>query len=127
MTIDSQETQVCRYIECYNNFDINGMLACIIDSVIFENSSGGEITARANGKTEFKTLAKQSAELFTSRKQTITKIEYHQDTLLVCIDYQGVLAKDLPNGLRAGETIRLSGHSEFRFVDGKISFIKDIS
>jgi hypothetical protein len=37
------------------------------------------------------------------------------------------LASDLPNGMKAGETLRLNGRSEFTFCDGKIYRIKDVS
>ena len=43
------------------------------------------------------------------------------------VDYEGVLASDLPNGMRAGETLRLTGRSEFAFADGRIVSIRDIS
>jgi hypothetical protein len=38
-----------------------------------------------------------------------------------------LLASDLPNGIRAGETLRLEGRSELGFRDGRIDRIADHS
>lgn len=115
------------YIRCYNCFDIEGMLAYLSENVIFENESAGEVNARANGKGEFKKLAEQSVTLFSARNQEITGMEENGDSLTAYISYSGVLAVDLPNGLKSGQAIELVGRSEFRFEHGKISHIKDIS
>lgn len=57
----------------------------------------------------------------------ITSFETKDDQAFMGIDYEGVLASDLPNGMKAGETLRLNGRSEFTFRDGKIYRIADIS
>ncbi|MDQ2078416.1 nuclear transport factor 2 family protein [Marinimicrobium sp. ABcell2] len=114
------------YIERYNNFDIEGMLSCLSESVLFENETAGEVDARTEGRSQFKELAEQSAQLFSARKQTITSFENVEEKLVAHIAYRAVLASDLPNGLKAGETIELTGKSEFEFTGDKISRIKDI-
>jgi hypothetical protein len=38
-----------------------------------------------------------------------------------------VVARDLPNGLKKGEVLNLSGRSEFEFKDGAIFKLTDIS
>ena len=43
------------------------------------------------------------------------------------IYYEGVLAVDFPNGMKAGKVLRLNGQSEFEFKDGKIYRITDFS
>ncbi|WP_367584473.1 hypothetical protein [Paenibacillus sp. FJAT-26967] len=43
------------------------------------------------------------------------------------IDYEGILAVDLPNGLKTGDNIQLKGKSVFRIEEGKISLIEDYS
>ena len=39
----------------------------------------------------------------------------------------GVLAGDLPNGMKAGEVLRLKGRSVFGFQEGKIYRLTDTS
>jgi hypothetical protein len=45
----------------------------------------------------------------------------------VQISYRGIIAQDLPNGWKAGDKLEMAGQSVFRFQDGKISSITDIS
>lgn len=127
--MDSPECEklIRGYVDCYNDFDIAGMLEFLSDSVVFENESGGEVNARAEGKAEFKQLAEQAAKLFSSRNQRITSIETNGGVLIAYIAYKATLAADLPNGLKEGQTIELNGKSEFQFEGGKICYIKDIA
>jgi len=115
------------YIDAYNNFDIDTMIEVLAPDICFENVSGGEVNARTSGKTEFEVLARQSAQLFSSRKQTVKTIRIEGDSAFVEIEFKGVLAQDLPNGLKAGETLALKGTSEFVFTNGFMSSIVDKS
>lgn len=114
-----------RYIQAYNTFDIDGMMSLIHADIEFTNVAGGEVNATASGAEEFRRLAEQSSKLFASRRQTITSCATEGDRAFVGIRYEAVLAVDLPNGLKAGETLLLKGRSEFTFRDGKIVRITD--
>jgi hypothetical protein len=127
MNDDDKRPLIEKYLDAYNVFDIDGMMSVIHPEIDFKNVSGGEVNASASGSDEFRKLAEQSKGLFSKRKQTITKFETNDDLAFIGIDYEGVLAVDLPNGTKAGETLRLTGRSEFAFRDGKIYRITDIS
>lgn len=114
-----------RYIEAYNTFDIETMISTLHPDITFQNISNGEINAETHGIEAFRTLAEQSKGLFTSRKQTITYIETNESQTRIDVAFEAILAIDLPNGLKAGETLKLQGHSEFTFCDGKIISIID--
>jgi hypothetical protein len=43
------------------------------------------------------------------------------------LKYEGILAQDLPNGIKFVSTINFNGRSQFSFKDGKIWRIADIS
>ena len=62
------------YLDAYNKFDINAMIEILAPDIRFENVSGGEVNAKTSGKAEFEVLARQSAQLFASRKQTVKTI-----------------------------------------------------
>ncbi len=126
MNEDRVRSLVQKYIAAYNTFDIDAMLALIHPDIEFQNVSGGEVTATASGIDEFRSLAEQSKSHFSSRRQTITDFAIRDAKAVVEIDYEAILAVDLPNGLKAGETLRLTGRSEFSFRDGKINQIIDI-
>jgi ketosteroid isomerase-like protein len=127
MHTDEKRALLERYLDAYNSFDIERMMELIHQDIEFKNVSGGEVNASASGKTEFRELAEQSKRLFSSRKQTVTKFNLDGDGASLEIDYVGVLAANLPNGMKAGETLQLTGRSEFDFRDGKIYRITDHS
>jgi ketosteroid isomerase-like protein len=116
-----------RYLDAYNNFDIDGMIEILAPDIRFENVLGDDVNAKTSGKTEFEVLARQSAQLFAFRKQTVKTIKIEGDSAFVEIEFEGVLAQDLPNGLKAGETLVLKGTSEFVFTNGFMSSIVDKS
>lgn len=116
-----------RYIEAYNTFDIDAMMNTLHPDIEFKNISNGEINASTQGIEAFRALAEQSKNLFRSRKQTIISVETTEIQTCVNVTFEAIIAIDLPNGLKAGDTLKLTGRSEFTFRDGKIVSISDIS
>ncbi|MEM6841752.1 MAG: nuclear transport factor 2 family protein [Bacteroidota bacterium] len=116
-----------NYVEAYNNFDVSSMVKHLSDDVVFQNVSQGEVTMELKGIKAFKTQAEQATKLFKSRKQTINHIQITDSTAEVAIDYFGILAQDLPNGLKAGDKIQLKGKSVFSFEGDKIIKLRDES
>lgn len=127
MTEQEKRHLIERYLSAYNAFDIDGMMATLHPDIEFENVSGGEVNASASGAGEFRQMAEQATKLFSSRCQTITAFEINEKRALVDIAYEGMLAADLPNGMKAGQTLTLNGRSEFEFKAGKIVRIADYS
>ena len=125
--IQQKRQLIEKYILAYNSFDIDGMMSLLHSEIKFKNISDGEVNATATGKNEFRAVAEQSKTVFKSRKQTIEFCDIDEDRASVEISFKGVLATDLPNGMKSGEMINLDGRSEFSFKDGKISQIVDIS
>jgi ketosteroid isomerase-like protein len=118
---------ICRYIDAYNRFDVDAMMQVLASDICFENVSGGEVNAKTSGKIDFEALARRSARLFTSRRQKVKTIKTDGDRAFVEIEFEGILAQDLPDGSKAGERIALKGTSEFVFVNGLVSSIIDRS
>lgn len=127
MTHQEQRALIDRYLAAYNAFDVEGMLTTVHPAVEFENVVGDRVTATASGAAAFRQLAERGAQLFVSRRQTVTAFRSTNAGAVIDVDYEGVLASDLPNGMRAGETLRLAGRSEFAFADGRIARIRDLS
>ena len=127
MDKDEKRTILEKYIDGYNTFDIGAMLSVIHSEFEFVNISEGEVNATASGIDEFRILAEEGKNIFSSRKQTIIDFKENDDQAAIEVEYEAVLAADLPNGKKAGETLHLNGLSEFTFRDGKIYRIVDIS
>ena len=127
MPKDHKRTIIEKYIKAYNNFEIDEMLSVIHPDIEFKNISGDVVNVTASCIEEFQKLAVDSKKLFSSRKQTITEYTEKEDQAFIQVDYQAVLAENLPNGMKVGEILSLVGRSEFTFRDGKIYRIVDIS
>ncbi|MEN7551084.1 nuclear transport factor 2 family protein [Rapidithrix thailandica] len=122
-----KQKAVENYIKAYNSFDIEGMLRDLHPNVVFKNISNGEVNLTTEGKEAFQKQAKQAKNLFREREQSIRNIQFDDKQVTLEIDYKGVLAVDLPNGMKAGDTLALKGKTIFRFEEDKIVSIEDIS
>lgn len=110
---------IARYIEAYNAMDVAAMMATLHPEIVFENFTRGELTASARGEEAMRALAETSLGMFRSRKQTVTSIVAGPDRTRATIAFEAVLAN--------GETIALTGTSEFHLRDGLIDTIVDWS
>jgi ketosteroid isomerase-like protein len=124
---ESKQQLIQTYIDAYNNFDVDGMMNTFAQDVVFKNITDGEVSMELNGKEAFRQQALQALKLFSSRKKSITAINNTGNFTEVEIMYHAVLAADLPNGLKAGQQINLTGKSIFVFGDNKIVSLTDIS
>ena len=120
-------TLVDHYIDAYNRKDIDDMLTGLHPQVEFKNISAGVVNASTHGVAELRALAQQSLSLFSQRQQKIETFEIQGSVAVATIAFHAVVAADLPNGLKKGQVLNLSGRSEFEFEDGAISKITDIS
>jgi len=127
MTPHNKEEIIKNYIVAYNSFDIDGICACLHPEVEFINIVKGETNLTLNGIDAFKAQAEQAAAIFKKRQQEILTIVYGDNHVEVDIHYTGVVAIELPNGLKAGDEIELKGKSVFQFHDGLILKLVDMS
>ncbi len=127
MDTDEAKTLIEEYLNAYNSFDVEAMVELVDPEIEFRNLSGGDVDTSAIGQDEFRELAQQSAFLFSSRKQTATTFEAEGEVVSVDIDFTGTLATDIPDGMRAGDELRVTGRSEFVFRDEKIYRLTDYS
>ena len=127
MTSKENRELIEHYIEAYNAFDVAGMVQLLHQDIVFRNFANGELNTETRGVEEFKMLAEQSSQIFSSRRQSIASYSAADNQIEVQIDYEGILAVDLPNGLKAGDKLQLEGKSVFEMREGKISLIEDYS
>jgi ketosteroid isomerase-like protein len=127
MNKEQMQSIVEDYIKAYNEFDVEGMTKHLHPDVSFRNTADGEVTHAIIGIEGFRLQAREAAQYFSAREQKITDIQFDGDKAEVNVDYTGVLAVDLPNGLREGDKLELKGKSIFTFEDGQIIQIEDFS
>ncbi|WP_022851713.1 nuclear transport factor 2 family protein [Limisalsivibrio acetivorans] len=125
MTEQNMRRIIENYIDAYNNFDIDGMLADMDTEVDFKNYANDRVNMQVKGIDELREAAEMAAELFSTRSQTIKSFSFEPDKAEIEIDYYGVLAVDVPNGPKAGTEMHMEGRSIFRFQDGFIVSLED--
>lgn len=122
-----QKEIIENYVKSYNQFDISGMMRDLSPTIVFENISGDKADMRLEGIQAFENQAKSAKDYFKSRKQTITSWEFKDNIVVIEIDYEAILAVDLPNGMKAGDTLKLNGQSVFVFEKDLVVAIRDKS
>ncbi len=125
--MNKREKIIQNYIDSYNQFDIDKMVADLDDNIVFENVQNGETNMFLTGLNAFKNQAEQAKTYFSKRLQTIKSITHSEHETEIEIIYHAVLAMDFPNGLKKGKEINLEGKSVFRFENNKIIKLTDIS
>ena len=118
---------VDRYIQAYNRIDVAGMLTTLHAGVVFENYGAGTLALRTEGVDAFGQLALRTQGLFSARRQVITGYVEHDGLATAQIQFDGTFAVDLPNGVRAGQSVSMPGRSQFRAHDGLLIYIADHS
>lgn len=116
-----------QYIASYNNRDIDAMLACVTDDVVFENISNAGQSMRLDGKMMMRQVAEVSGNAFSYRRQRLINLVTGTGTAAAEIEFEGRAAVDLPNGVRAGETVKVRGASFFEFRGPLLCRIADYS
>ncbi|NJL55504.1 nuclear transport factor 2 family protein [bacterium] len=116
-----------QYTDAYNRFDVDAMLSTLHKDIRFENISDGKVTLSTIGIEAFREAAEKAKHIFRERHQTVENIVFESMSATVHIDYFGVLAVDLSDTLKAGDTMSLKGRSIFRFQDNAIIHLVDFS
>jgi hypothetical protein len=116
-----------NYIEGYNTYDVDKMVADFDENIVFENVSGGEVDMSVLGLSALKAQAVEAKSYFSQRKQSILSYREDGEKVEVQIAFHAVLAIDFPNGLNKGEVLSLVGTSVFEFDVDKIVRLTDIA
>jgi len=116
-----------NYIGCYNSRDIDGMLACVTEDVIFENISNSGQSMKFEGRNAMAEIAHLSGNAFTYRRQKILNLIENGEKASAEVAFEAKAAVDLPTGAKAGEMVHLKGASFFELRDGLLCRIADYS
>jgi hypothetical protein len=122
-----REQIIHKYINAYNNFDVDGMVAQLDPDILFNNVSEGTINLTLKGLTAFRAQAEKAKSMFSNRQQKIAHFKHEDHQTEIEINYNATLAVDLSDELKKGSKLELSGKSIFKFSKDKIIAITDIS
>ena len=121
------EDIINRYIKSYNDRDIEGMLDCVTEDVIFANLSNTGQSMHFEGRESMGQVAELSGNAFSYRRQRLVNLVIGEGKASAEIEFEGKAAVDLPNGVKAGETVKIRGASFFEFRGRLLSRIADYS
>jgi len=122
---NSNRELIERYLGWYNAKDVEAMLDLFAEEAVFESVSNTTGVIRTTGREELRQLALTSVEYFEQRRQTPVAWVVDETHIAVEIEYWCRLAKDLPEGHKAGAEMRLRGASFFTIQDGRIAKLVD--
>lgn len=125
--MEAREEIIKQYVEGYNSFDSQKMTEYFSDDIVFVNIQNGQTNMTLNGINAFLYQAETAKQFFSHRNQKILSFKHEGDNTQIEIDYHGILAQDLPNGLKKGQEIKLRGKSSFEFRDSKVIKLVDES
>lgn len=118
---------ITNYLDAYNSFDIDRMTKDMDNNIKFEHLTDGQLNTKTTGIMQFKLLAEETKLYFDERNQSVNSWEFVEDKVNIDVNYFGVLRIDMSDRMQAGDTITMSGKSEFLFKDNKIIQIIDKS
>lgn len=116
---------VKKYLQAYNEFDIAGMLTFVHPEIHYKVIHQGKTGVHTTGKKEFERVSVKSLEYFRQREQYILSFVVKDNIIDLEIHFSAITAKELSNGMNAGDRIDLRGKSEYIFKEGLIFSIID--
>jgi len=120
-------TLVRRYVERYNSNDVEGMLECCADDVVFETISNPGGSIRLSGKDEMREVIEATTRAFLERRHELVTILVDGQRAAAETVFSGVAAAELGQYVRQGEHVSIRGATMFELRDNKLSRICDYS
>lgn len=118
---------VRRYVERYNANDIEGMLACCTDDIVFETVANPGGALRLNGKDEIREVLLATTRAFRERRHQLAGIIVDGDRVAAETVFSGVAAAQLGDQVRPGDHVSIRGATIFEIRDGRFARICDYS
>lgn len=118
---------VRQYVGCYNDNNIDGMLDCCVDDVVFETITNPGGSIRLKGKDEMREVIEATTRAFRERRHEVVAIIVDGQRAAAETVFSGVAAAHLGQHVRAGEHISIRGATIFELRDNRLARICDYS
>ncbi len=118
---------VRRYVERYNANDVDGMLECCADDVVFETITNPGGSLRLNGKDEMREVIEATTRAFRERRHEVVAILVDGQRAAAETLFSGVAAAELGHHVRPGEHVSIRGATMFELRNDKLARICDYS
>ncbi len=118
---------VRRYVDRYNANDVDGMLDCCADDVVFETITNPGGSLKLNGKEEMREVIEATTRAFRERRHEVVAILVDGQRAAAETLFSGVAAAELGQHVRPGEHISIRGATIFELKDDRLARICDYS
>lgn len=118
---------VRRYVDRYNANDVDGMLDCCADDVVFETVTNPGGSLKLNGKDEMREVIEATTRAFRERRHEVVAILVDGQRAAAETLFSGVAAAELGHHVRPGEHVSIRGATIFELKDNRLSRICDYS
>lgn len=120
-------TLVRRYVERYNSNDVEGMLDCCADDIVFETITNPGGSIRLSGKHEMREVLEATTRAFRERRHELVAIIVDGQRAAAETVFSGVAAAELGQNVRLGDHVSIRGATIFELRDGRLGRICDYS
>jgi len=118
---------VRRYVERYNSNDVEGMLECCADDVVFETVTNPGGSIRLNGKDEMREVIEATTRAFRERRHEVIAMIVDGQRAAAETIFSGVAAAELGQAVRTGEHVSIRGATIFELRNNRLARICDYS
>lgn len=116
-----------RYINLNNNNDVEGVLECCADDIMFESVMNPNNSVRLSGKDQVREVLVGTIQAFSQRSHRIASLIVDGDRAAAETIFTGVAAAELGGGVNPGDEVSIRGATIFEARDGKIVRVCDYS
>jgi|GEM_PF-4966598 archaellin len=128
MNKEEIKKKVLKYLNSFSNSDTQALYSLLDRDVVFKNIVNNETATETKGIENFINIFKESDSLFESKKKTMITIAVEENLAAVEIFFDGILASDLSESAKKGDSVRIEEFTEFEFSDkGFITSVTDYS
>jgi ketosteroid isomerase-like protein len=115
-----------RYLDAYNRKDVEALVDCVADSVVFENVSNSGESIKIEGRDAFGELAARSAAMFERRNVVVKTAVVGVDSIALEVRWTATPSVDL-GPMKAGVEVTMRAASFMTIANGRLQRIMDLS
>ncbi len=116
-----------RYVTLSNHDDIDGVLACCADNVMFETVMNPRGSMRLQGKDQVREVLAGTMTAFKDRSHRLASIIVQDNRVAAETVFTGTALADLGDGVKSGDQVAIRGSTIFEIENDLIARITDYS
>ena len=116
---------VRRYVERYNSNDVDGMLDCCSDDIVYESVTNPHGAMRLKGKNEVREAIEATTQAFRERRHEVLAMIVDGERAAAETVFSGVATTPIGADVRLGEHVSIRSATIFEAAEGRLARICD--